>query len=511
MGGSEHIIESDHNPQSRLLRLAPTIVLVAGAVVAALFGVRTLRSEDLGNHLLYGEQFWQSGRIVDHNGFLYTVPPSETPADQRLQPGPGGWYDDQGRYRFPNANWLSQVLLAGIYALGGWLGLNIALMVLIWLLLALLMVLMRRLGAGPFATAAGLIVICLSAYDRFVLRPELLGYLILLGQAIILAPLTRPSERKRIALPGLVALVALQLLLVNVHSYFLIGWGLTAAVAAASTGRLVWRRLRRRGDNGVLSATVRYLLLALLLQAAVCLVNPWTWRLAALPFQTAAYLKAHGIALGPGAHPWSWLIETRRTFLRFGEIGGVWNSVLSDGFDGEPTRAMIVIVLLGAAAAAVGLFRRGHWAQLSHVVGNGPEDRSADARRFTERRADLRVGDITGGVCGPGSLRHDQPRLSRSLPLQLRHGPILRDLRKRPGRMAQSQRGPRTNLGRLHQLGQPLFPSGPTSPALSGVDQHLGLPSGGAGRGVRLLGRALTRSGQTEGRLQHRPVDRLDP
>ena len=59
-------------------RLA-VIALLAVCAVGGLLGIRTIVSEDLGYHLAYGERFWSDGEIVDHNAFLYTLPPTDTP------------------------------------------------------------------------------------------------------------------------------------------------------------------------------------------------------------------------------------------------------------------------------------------------------------------------------------------------------------------------------------------------------------------------------------------------
>lgn len=92
----------------------------AVAAIACLFvlalGVRTLTTEDLGYHLAYGDYLLDTGHIVDTSRF---VDPAVMPAHPRYDLPPGAWYDASGTYRFPNANWLSQAVVAGVHRLAG--------------------------------------------------------------------------------------------------------------------------------------------------------------------------------------------------------------------------------------------------------------------------------------------------------------------------------------------------------------------------------------------------------
>jgi len=99
--------------RSAPLRIVTALALAGALALAVLLAVRPLISPDLGYHLAYGEEFLETGRIVDTNSeFLYTLPAD---ADYGGQMGPGCWYDADGQYRFPNANWLSQLALAKRY------------------------------------------------------------------------------------------------------------------------------------------------------------------------------------------------------------------------------------------------------------------------------------------------------------------------------------------------------------------------------------------------------------
>ncbi|HDZ20077.1 hypothetical protein LCGC14_0204540 [marine sediment metagenome] len=292
------------------VRLSVCAALAAAMTFAGLLGIRTLTSTDLGYHLAYGEQLLRTGKIVDHDSSLYTLPDKDLPAERRPEPGPGNWYDSEGRYRFPNANWLSQFVMFIAYAKGGLMGLCILSATISAAMFAVLLAAMRRLDASWLATAAALLLVACVLYPRLNLRPELFGYLMLGIQLCLLAPSIRGGPRaqpltKRVIIP----LVVLQLLFVNLHSYFLLGLALTGAVFVEQMACWAWWRFRRRTKGMKLAKGLRRIGFLLGCQFAICFVNPWTWRLVLLPVETAVYLRRHRIAAGSGDHPWSTIIE----------------------------------------------------------------------------------------------------------------------------------------------------------------------------------------------------------
>ena len=44
---------------------------------------------------------WSSGRVVDYNPYIYTLPAADTPPSQRPEPGPGSSYDEQAATASP--------------------------------------------------------------------------------------------------------------------------------------------------------------------------------------------------------------------------------------------------------------------------------------------------------------------------------------------------------------------------------------------------------------------------
>ena len=323
---------------------------VLAAVVAALafgvlLGVRPVESFDIGYHLAYGERFLDEGDVVDTNGFLYTLRPEARPAD-RPEPGPTCWYDQHGRYRFPNANWLSQIIMAAVARAWGTTGLSAVSAMLVAGILALVLLVMRRMRVPWLWAAAGLVLVSMVTYTRLNLRPEVFGYLVLLGQLAILAPAITADRPVR--LPAAAALVGLQLLLVNLHSFFMFGPVMTGAVLLDRAGRLIRAKVTGLDAEAARALSRRTMLMAAVLacQAGACFVNPWGWRLAVLPVETLVYIRRHSITGtdAGGRHPWSAIIELFGPFSR-GGFASVRSTVAYS--------AVLVLAAFGALAAVL--------------------------------------------------------------------------------------------------------------------------------------------------------------
>ena len=377
-------------------RKSPAAGALAAAAVAAaivtllVMGIRPQTSPDLGYHLAYGEEFLSTGRPVDTNPYIYTNPaPGDAnsssagaAAPVRPEPGPGCWYDEQGRYHFANANWLTQAAMACLWRLGNRLGgldgaftamclLQVCLPMAVFLLVA---VTMRRLGASWTVVAMGLLLAAVATYPRRELRPELLGYLMLAAELAVLAG---GVKRWR----SVAALVVLQLFFVNFHSYWLLGMFMTGAMLADSLAKLLWARWRgpassedraplperhgpandagpwHRDIPGLRAQALRYAV-ALGGQFVTAFLNPWTWRGALLPIQTLLFLRAGKVGTVPwkeSHHPWAIIHE-------FASLMGTWT----------PTEhiahvAFLTLVGLTCLAAVACLLRRrwGHIAILA--------------------------------------------------------------------------------------------------------------------------------------------------
>ena len=342
-------IDTNAPGPSPLLRTATVAAVVAAAAFGCVLGIRTVTTPDLGYHLAYGDQFLDTGRIVDTNEFIYTLP---GPGEPRPEPGPGCWYDADGRYRFANANWLTQVIMSAVYRAGGEVGMSLLQAALAGGTVLLALLAMWRLGVPPLWRAAGVILLAVVAQGRFSVRPEVFGYLMLAAQLCILVG--GPKSWR-----GAVGLIVLQLLLVNLHSYFLLGLALTGAMLVDRAARLLWRRFRDGDESGDVGRDALRLGIVLAGQVLVCFANPWTWRLAILPVQTLVFMRAHHIAggvLAAQGHPWAHIGEFFRPFAPGAFL------------DVKATYAYCALLALAGLGATAAAWRR-RWGWLLIITG----------------------------------------------------------------------------------------------------------------------------------------------
>ena len=294
---------------SAAVRSAGMTAMVAAAAFVAALAVRPITSYDIGYHLAYGEHFLRHGRIVQTDRFIYTRLDEEILADPD-QLGPGCKFDPAtNTYSFVNANWLSQVVLAGVARAGGMLALSGFRAALVVAIFAVVVVIMRRGGAAWHWIAAAVVLIAVTSYERFDLRPELLGYLMLVGQCALLVG---GGFGRRRAL----GVVGLQVLAVNLHSYFVLGIAMTAAMFADALLRWLWARTVTLADTSELRPRVKWLGVAAVGVIVAALVNPWFARGAIFPIQTLLYLAKHqiiGRMPGPASHVWAFVGEFRPT------------------------------------------------------------------------------------------------------------------------------------------------------------------------------------------------------
>ncbi len=320
-------------------------------LLVTLLSIRPITSPDIGYHLAYGLEFLDHGQIVDNDRFVYDTLP-EREAD--YPSGPGCWYDEDGNYRFPNANWLSQVAMAGAYGLASESGLCLMQLALILCIFTLMILAMRRLGIGWTWISAGVLLVAMTGYMRFNLRPELFGYLMLAAQFAILC-------KRPLRWLSVIALIAIQVIFVNLHSYFLLGLCLTAAMLGERILKLAWRKVlnRKAANSDPKSSDMSKLLIAFTGQIAACFINPWGWRLAILPIQTLVFLKTNGIGGGEltdglAGHPWSYIGEF------FSPFAGVFAHT-------PATYAYCVVLALAGLGGLAALVRR-KWAHVAIIA-----------------------------------------------------------------------------------------------------------------------------------------------
>jgi hypothetical protein len=303
---------------------------------------------------MYGEEFLRTGRLVDSSPNIYTIPKDLNNAELP----PGCWIDSEGTYRFPNANWLTQVIFAGVYKMGGAVGLSILRLVVVLGILVLSAIIMWRCEVPAVVIGAGVMLIALVAEERFLLRPELMGYLILAAQLCILAPDALKS--RGLSWPKITMLIALQLLLVNLHSYWMLGLGMTGAVMADQIIKVAWKKIAKKNRDKNLLRRMKILVILFVVQMLVCFANPWTWRIVVMPVQTLMFFKQHHISTSfgqAGAHPWS----------NIAEIFPAFHDVYAGRFGTYMYIFVLGLGIVGVLAAAV----RRRWASIFLIVAMG--------------------------------------------------------------------------------------------------------------------------------------------
>ena len=268
--------------------------------------------------------------------------------------GPGCRYDPATRtYHFVNANWLSQAAISAVHRYaGGVAGLCVLQAALVAGVFGIMIVTLRRGGVGPAWTAAAIVLAALAMYERFNLRPEVFGYLVLAGQWALLV-------RPKMGIRRVAALAGLQVLAVNFHSYFLLGIALTGAMFAAAAARWLWARVVTQKPDDELTRRLKWLGVALAVMMAASLINPWGPNGAIMPIRTLAFMRQHNISGGGSqagrVHPWATISEFYRPFYK-------------QYAHTATTRAYMVVLALAAAGAVAAAARR-RWGWLLALAG----------------------------------------------------------------------------------------------------------------------------------------------
>lgn len=363
-------------PNRRAPRVAGAVALGLAMAFAVLLGVRTIDNEDVGYHLAYGDTFLDTGKIVDHSPFLYTVE-----GQPHMEPGPGEWYDADGRFQFVSANWLTQIVMSAVHRAGGVVGLSVLQIVLVAAMFGLVLLILGELGLPRLWMALTVMLLGMVSYERLVLRPELFTYVLLAAQMYILLRAVKKGSSQYVvqsaeettncelrttnflAVPpwrDVALLCVLQVLLSNVHSYFLLGIIPPAALLGENVVRTIY--FRWRGSTSAAEATAARrrsvrLGVTLAAMAACCFINPWTWRTVLLPFQTVLYFRANHISDAGSTHPLS-------------AIGEFYPPLTLGFFYAKATWAYCVVLAVAAIGLPSALLRRrwGHAAIIALMV-----------------------------------------------------------------------------------------------------------------------------------------------
>jgi len=236
--------------------------LALGAFTAAL-AIQKIRSLDYWMHLRTGRLIWETGAVPSVDPYSYTLPGEP-------------WVD---------IYWLFQLALHGLHALGGHDAVVLAKAVLALGLVALL----GRIGHRPERTALTLVALALAlvvAGDRIMPRPELPTFVLLAGTLLLFDRFERRGDAWIYAWP------LLQLLWVNLHGLFVLGFAVAGACAANELVRPLLRRGALRPER------LRRLAIVAGLALAACLANPNGPDAALLPLQQLQMIGAPGQRAG---------------------------------------------------------------------------------------------------------------------------------------------------------------------------------------------------------------------
>ena len=224
-------------PRIGLLEAVPWLALVAFAAALAL---QDIRSSDYWWHLRTGQWIVENGALPRVDPFTYSV------AGER-------WID---------IHWLHQLGLYAAHSLGGHAGVVIAKAALVLLLVGLLAAVGGR-RERPVVSVVALALALVVASTRFMPRPELPSFVLL---AAALGLFERFRHRPD---AWIYAVVAVQIVWVNVHGLFALG----LALAAIYLGAELLRPLSAPGE-GLRIDRVRRLASVAALALAASLANP---------------------------------------------------------------------------------------------------------------------------------------------------------------------------------------------------------------------------------------------
>jgi hypothetical protein len=211
-------------------------------LLAAVFGARRLLYPDLGFHLRGGEWILQNLAFPSVDTYTYTV----------------------SGHPYLDIHWLYQVLLYGLFRLGGYAALSLFNAGLILLLLYLTHQRLKLTHVPAWISVLMLTSVLVTTENRFQARPEILS-LILMSLTLWVLELRARRKKDLLFLLPLISMVW-----ANVEGLFAIGWFLTG---------LYWFSdfvHNRRSDNKLLAYS--------LAAVAACFLNPYFYQGWSYPF-----------------------------------------------------------------------------------------------------------------------------------------------------------------------------------------------------------------------------------
>ncbi len=215
--------------------------------LAALMSVRRLDDFDTWWHLAAGRWIVRNGSVPSTDVLSFTVPD----------------------HSWTNLQWLYDVILYGLYGMGGADLLVVTAAACYAAAFALCAANVRR-SLGPLATCLLVVAITAAAAERFLIRPEMATFVLLALVAWIVDDARAGSGRR------LWLLVPLMVLWVNLHALFVLGvMVIAAAMAAAVAAELPLLPPRWREASKLEPQRRRQLLLAGGASIAATVCNPY--------------------------------------------------------------------------------------------------------------------------------------------------------------------------------------------------------------------------------------------
>lgn len=237
----------------RLLSLVLGLLLAAHLILLGFFPIS---SEDTWWHLKQGELYVSSRSLPAQDPFAFTT----------------------GGRQWIHYSWAADILFYLVYRTAGLDGLVLFRLCLILLIALVLYRILRRCGLHPLASVMLVFVASLALRFRLLIRPEILGFLLLLATMAILIRLqTAPPRSVYFLLPVQVAWI-------NVHGSALFGLALPGLVLVANLLPMAWVEPgwgRLRLDR----TRLRHLVAAVLCLLIVSLLNPHGVSMPLFPFR----------------------------------------------------------------------------------------------------------------------------------------------------------------------------------------------------------------------------------
>ena len=194
--------------------------VILGLIIIFLFGFKSPGDPDLGWHLKTGELIWQTKTIPHLDWYSYTMPDF-------------AWIDHE---------WLTEILIYGIYSIFGYWGLSIAFALIIVAVFGFLIgETTRKKNSLESKIIIGILGVLVS-WSFIGIRPQVLTLLGLVLVLIIVKKLKENEKTKTVF-----ALPLLFLLWVNMHASFVIG--LTTLGIIILTERIKIRGLINKGET----------------------------------------------------------------------------------------------------------------------------------------------------------------------------------------------------------------------------------------------------------------------